>query len=139
MLLSLLIRTCVDESELCKGVPLCDNKEDLKWCKAASIWTVPDNWTPMMTFKPGEVDEKPQIKCTFLNDTDPRGQWIHPQEYFDGKIFQCINRTDENPFSKQKNATDDNRWLESVNSTCSTENRWYRSCLGDKPTECVGE
>ena len=38
----------MDESELCKGVPLSSNKEDLKWCKTASMWTVPDNWTPMV-------------------------------------------------------------------------------------------
>ena len=84
------------------------------------------------------VDEyKPQIKCTFFNDTDPRGQWINPDGYMDGNIFQCINRTDENPFSKQKNATDDDRWLDLVNSTC--DYKTHRRCLGDNPTQCVGE
>ena len=129
---SLLIRTCVDESELCKGVPLCGNKEDLKWCKAASMWTVPDNWIPMIY-----VTNKHQIKCTFLNETDPRGQWIDRADNFDGKNFHCINRADEDPFSKQKNTTDDNSWLELVNSTCSYS--YKRRCLGDKPTQCVGE
>ena len=77
------------------------------------------------------------MKCTFHNDTDPRGQWYNPENYFDGKIFQCINRTDRNPFSKQKNATDDNRWLELVNSTC--RNGLSRRCLGNNPNQCVGD
>ena len=131
-LLSLLIRSCVDESKLCKGVPFCGNKEDLKWCKAASMWTIPDNWTPMYNLKTKQKQEK----CTSLNDTDPNGQWIDPEDKKDG-IFQCINRKDENPFSKQINVTDGNSWIESVNSPCDYS--WYRRCLGDKPTQCVGK
>ena len=112
---------------------MCRNKEDLKWCKAATTWTVPANWTPMITKL-----ENPQKKCTtFINDTDPRGQWIDLVDMMDGKIFQCINRSDENPFSEQKNATDDNSWLELVNSTCSVSNS--RRCLGDQPSQCVSE
>ena len=118
---------------------MCNNKEDLKWCKAASTWIVPDNWTPMSTNLPiTNSNDGLKIKCTFLNDTDPRGQWIDPKDYFDGKIFQCINRTDENPFSKQKNITGGYSWLESVNSTCAYHNL-LRSCLGDFPSQCVGE
>ena len=75
---------------------MCDNKEDLKWCKDASTWTVPDNWTPM---KDGYVQARE--KCTTLNETNPQGQWIFPEDMMDG-IFQCINRKDEDPFSKQK-------------------------------------
>ena len=131
LLLSLLIRTCVDETELCKGVPLCDNKEDLKWCKAASMWTVPGNWTPM---KDGYVQARE--KCTSLNENNPQGQWIYAKDMTDG-IFQCINRKDENPFSKQKNVTDGNSWIESVNYPCDYS--WHRRCLGDKPNECVSK
>ena len=119
---------------------MCDNKEDLKWCKAASMWTVPDNWIPMNSYVPGEKGGIPQMKCTFHNDTDPRGQWYNPENYFDGKIFQCINRADEDPFSKQKNTTD--RWLELVNSSCVETGAGtigWRRCLGDKPTLCVGK
>ena len=130
MLLSLLIRTCVDESELCKGVPLCDTKEDLKWCKAASTWTVPDNWTPMI-----DKNEHVQQKCTTLNDTDPQGQWIDSEKKKDG-IFQCINRKDEKPFSKKKNVTDGYSWIELGNSACE---HLYRRCLGDKPNQCVSK
>ena len=118
-------------------MPLCDNKEDLKWCKAASNWTVPDNWTPMNMYDPYSYDVVVPKRCTTLNDTDPRGQWINPEDMTDG-IFQCINRKDENPFSKQKNVTDGNSWIELVNSTCGLHLR-QRRCLGDKPTQCVGE
>ena len=114
-------------------MPLCSNKEDLKWCKAASMWTVPDNWTPM------EVGDRYnnrnlQEKCSTLNDTNPQGQWIDSEHKTDG-IFQCINRKDGNPYSKQKNHTDSNSWIELVNSPC--ESLAYRRCLGDKPTQCV--
>ena len=137
-MLFLFIRLCIDESELCKGVPLCSNKEDLKWCKTASMWTVPENWTPIEIFYPNTLGPEPQKKCTtFLNDKDPRGQWIHPDDMGDGKSYQCINRTDENPFSKPLlTATDDYRWLDLVNSICPNE---MRRCLGDKPTQCVCE
>ena len=131
-LLSLFIRVCIDESKLCKGVPLCDNKEDLKWCKAASNWTVPDNWTPMYNSNNMHLEKK----CTTLNDTDPQGQWIDSEDKTDG-IFQCINRKDENPFSKQKNVTDGNSWIELVNSTCDDLDK--RRCLGHKPTQCVSK
>ena len=114
---------------------MCPNKEDLKWCKAASNWTVPDNWTPI-AMKEGYA-KKAQKHCTTLNDTDPRGQWINPEYKRDGKIFQCINRKDEKPFSKQKNVTDGNSWIELVNSTCDSP--VDRRCLGDKPTQCVRE
>ena len=110
---------------------MCDNKEDLKWCKAASNWTVPDNWTPI--YNPDTAHK--QEKCTTLNDTDPRGQWIGSEDMTDG-IFQCINRKDENPFSKQKNVMDGNIWIELVNSTCDYS---LRRCLGEKPTQCVCE
>ena len=116
---------------------MCPNKEDLKWCKAASLWNVPDNWTSMSD---GSWDGTPNVqeKCTiFLNDTDPRGQWINAEDFFDGKRLQCINRTDENPFSYQKNLTDDYRWLQLVHSSCFHSNS--RRCLGDKPNQCVCE
>ena len=29
-------RSCVDENQLCKGIPLCRNKKDLQWCKNAT-------------------------------------------------------------------------------------------------------
>ena len=115
---------------------MCPNKEDLKWCKAASMWTVPENWTPMVVhIVDGHVQA--QEKCTTLNETNPQGQWISPEDMIDG-IFQCINRKDENPFSKQKNVTDGNSWIELVNSTCGLH-LGQRRCLGDKPTQCVSE
>ena len=46
-LLFTLISSCVEESKLCKGVALCPNKEDLKFCKNATSWTLDDSeWKP---------------------------------------------------------------------------------------------
>ena len=132
----LLIRSCVDESELCKGVSLCNNKEDLKWCKGTSVWAVPDNWTALDSVS-NDGEESVQAKCTFFNDTDPTGQWINPEDQMDGNKYHCINRTDENPFSKRKQSTDDKTWLDWVNSPCHHEPD--RRCLGDKPNQCVCE
>ena len=43
-LLFTLISSCVDETQLCKpGVVLCPNKEDLKYCKNATSWTLDDS------------------------------------------------------------------------------------------------
>ena len=36
--LFILTSSCVDESQMCKGIPLCDDKNDLKWCKNATTW-----------------------------------------------------------------------------------------------------
>merc|ERR1712142_203740 len=39
--------TCVRETKVCRGVPLCPNHLDLKWCKNASIWNKPADWKPL--------------------------------------------------------------------------------------------
>ena len=60
----------MDELELCKGMPLCKDKEDLKWCKNSTTWTVPDNWTPLADYRPhgdkGDSNFGQLTKCSFL-------------------------------------------------------------------------
>ena len=36
--LFILTSSCIDESQICKGLPLCNDKNDLKWCKNATTW-----------------------------------------------------------------------------------------------------
>ena len=98
------------------------------------MWTVPDNWTPIAIT--GGYAERVQKQCTTLNETTPQGQWIYPEDMTDG-IFQCINRKDENPFSKQRNVMNGSSWIELVNSACDYSDE--RRCFGDKPTQCVGK
>ena len=90
-LLSTLISSCVDESQLCKGVALCPNAEDLKFCKNATSWTFDDSeWT-----RNGHLDE---ISCNHLGSTDEenlQGQQIKKVNNNDGLVYNCINRRDE--------------------------------------------
>ena len=122
---------------MCKGTPLCDNLMDLKWCKNATKWSLPDaDWTPI------EYEYEPSLsKCTLqhnANDTSPNGQWIKSVEKSDGRIFHCLNRGDENPFEEKgkKNGTDD--WLKLVNEACENDpDNKKRRCLGGRPEKCV--
>ena len=113
---------------------MCDNKEDLKWCKAASMWTVPDNWIQLAGSPYSLRENFLQEKCTFQNETDPRGQWINPENKMDHLVYHCINRADEDPFSKKKEMKN---WLDWVNSPCDNSEFLPRRCLGNKPSQCV--
>ena len=128
----LYFSSCVDESQLCKGTPLCANKQDLKWCKNSTKWSI----------DPGPLDD--HYKCTSRhssNETNSNGQWIKDVEREDRRIFHCLNRGDENPFSetKRKNATEEKSketWMELVNMPCD-DGKKYRRCLGNRPDQCV--
>ena len=122
---------------------MCSNKEDLKWCKNATTWPVPDNWKPLndpAIEQDGLVDI-PLLKCSFLqNDTNPQGQWF--SQLTKGRVYNCFNRADENPFSKEKNGADNilNNWLQLVKTQCDDRPFWdenERRCLGDRVDSCV--
>ena len=36
--------SCVNEAKICQGVPLCPQKEDLKWCKETPL----TDWEPFI-------------------------------------------------------------------------------------------
>ena len=125
------------------GIPLCPNKQDVRWCQNATSWEVPENWTPMFG-----RDRKVKVKCSYETDKDPRGQWINDSEKGDGLDYHCLNRKDENPFLKKANTTKTEKksWLENVNSTCPdviTNGISFngkhndRRCLGNRADECV--
>ena len=121
---SFFISSCVDELKVCKGIPQCSNKEDLKWCKNATSWSLPHkNWKPLDGLErcthPGQPEYHP-------------GQWIYPEVKGDG-LYQCYNRADEVPFSANKIKDAKKTWLELVHTPCPNRNR---KCLG-RGDQCV--
>ena len=136
-LLFTLISSCADESKLCKGVALCPNKEDLKFCKNATSWSLPDtDWKPINL-----VDDN-YVSCNSLKDQPiPQGQQIKKSTNIDGRVYHCLNRRDEEPFKANKavNSTEggaQKKWLDDVNSPCP-KGTIYRRCLGQRADHCV--
>ena len=69
---------------------------------------------------------------------DPRGQWISPTKKGDDQVYHCMNRADEDPFSKRKSGNSssiEKSWLQFVNTQCEID--FFRRCLGDRPDICV--
>ena len=134
-----LISSCVDETQLCKpGVALCPNKEDLKFCKNATSWSLPDP-----DFKPIWFSNSDNyVSCNSLKDQPiPQGQQIKPSTNNDGRVYNCINRRDEEPFKANKavNSTEggaQKKWLDNVKQPCP-EGTKYRRCLGQRADHCV--
>ena len=58
--------SCVDETKICMGgQPICANKNDLKWCKNTSSWSlqqIETEWKQLYDHS----------KCTLKNHTDER-------------------------------------------------------------------
>ena len=129
-------RSCFDETKLCNGLQLCNDDIDLKWCKKATSWSLPE-----AKFLP--LRGRAQVKCTLdENDQDPQGQWIEKVQNQDGLAFHCLNRVDENPFAKTTNQPNEDdkgkakkTWLEEVNEPCNYSGE--RRCLGNRAHQCV--
>ena len=118
------VSSCVDELKVCKGIPQCSNKEDLKWCKNATSWSFSHtDWEPLYQL----------VRCTHPGQPEYHpGQWISFAVKGDG-LFQCYNRADEVPFSANKIKDAQKTWLEVVHTPC---NFGYRRCLG-RGDQCV--
>ena len=131
-----LIRSCVDESKLCKGVALCPNKEDLKFCKNTTSWSLPDadKWEAISDHVYCHVEGKPDSKS-------PHGQLIKKSTNNDGHVYNCVNRRDEEPFKANKavNSTEggaQKKWLDDVNNPCP-QGTDFRRCLGQRADHCI--
>ena len=112
--------TCVEETALCSGTSFCANKGDLKWCKSQSS-TDFESWP---TF-----DSLSYIYCNTLDNSNEKslqGQRIKKVTKGDGRLFNCLNRQDEEPFKKIE-------WQ--GNQPCGDKN--YRRCLGQRSGECI--
>ena len=120
-------RSCVDENQICKGIPLCDNKNDLKWCKNATFWNEPADWKPT-------VDHS---SCTLTSQTDgvvPHAQLVQTSLVDDG-TYHCLNRADEHIFLEKKQNNTNNDWLQLVTTPCF-DGDFQRRCLGRNPDQC---
>ena len=126
--------TCVDEFIVCHGVPLCANKEDLQWCKETPF----ADWTPTIAnHNPaGEhylycrIDEQPYR-------TDFQYQIIFEIHKGDGKLYQCLNRLDENPFKVHNESVVaiQEKWFNDVSTSCPSD--FQRRCLGYQSYRCI--
>ena len=103
--------------EVCKGNPQCSNMNDLKWCKNATSWKEPTNWTAINSYSTCDL-------TPLLDGMASHSQVIQKDQRYD-KIYQCFNRADESPYSKKENnydnVTDDGDgtdWLQLVNTPC---------------------
>ena len=137
-----LIRTCADESKLCMGVSLCPNGgEDLKFCKNATSWNLPDaDFKPIQLSKTKVDVVDKYVSCNHLKDEpSPKGQQIKISTNNDGRFFNCINRRDEDPFKENKAEVEvgaNKKWLDYVNKRCP-KGPEHRRCLGQSADLCV--
>ena len=83
----LYFSSCIDETQLCKGFPLCQNKIDLKWCRNTSSLSDPNvaEWKPIDTLS--ICNRTPQV-----NGTTPHGQWIKVA-FFSGNSIKMLVRS----------------------------------------------
>ena len=129
-------RTCVDETQLCKGKPLCDNKNDLKWCK--DVW---DLSSPNFTNIYDYLRQQQHSKCNKSHQLEnfvPNGQDILEEHRGNGLFYNCFNRADEDPYNQSEDEGDKS-WSDWVRTPCQIEDvhTLYRRCLGQKPSQCV--
>ena len=126
--------SCVEETAMCNGTSVCDNKEDLRQCKNESLWR-----------SLSDVLGYGYVQCP------GSGQQIKIGSKNDG-IFDCLNRRDEEG-TTFKNTSSDNPtqdWLKEVHKPCPNitdqSQDWideyrngknWRRCLGNQPDRCV--
>ena len=134
-----LFRTCVDETQLCKGKPLCENRNDLKWCKDEWELTAP-NFKHLFDFQNQQQHSKCNKSHQFVNFV-PNGQDILAEDIGDGFVYNCFNRADEDPFKKigynQSEDEGEKSWSDLVRTPCPGPDNYLRRCLGQKPSQCV--
>ena len=114
--------TCVEETALCRGTSFCANNEDLKWCKSQPA----ADRVPLYA-----TDD---IKCNALsnnNEKSLQGQQIKKVTKGDGRLFNCLNRQDEDPFKK----TETKKWQ--GNQPCDDNGKEKRRCLGQRSEQCI--
>ena len=143
----LIFSTCVNEALLCKGVPLCENKNDLKACKRHLPKIEPiecsngddeemcgyEHWHPNEFFSTCKPFGHPDYVMPF-------GQTVYTELMTDVTKFYCLNRADVNPFLTENDGSngtepDSKTWTQWINTPCEQDG--YRKCLGSRPDICV--
>ena len=119
-------------------MPLCQNNNDLRYCNS-TLWNAKNetnNWTPIANSK--YSSSKCSSNFQSNKTEDQYGQWIFSfpsgSPFNDSKIYNCINRFDENPFER----IEAKPWLGNV--TCDEEDTDYvkhRRCLGHRSDTCI--
>ena len=121
-----LFSTCVKETLLCKGIPLCANKNDLKACKM----NLPNmDWIPIANYNTCIPVDHPEYIM-------PYGQTIDIDHFKDKSHFYCLNRGNTNPFLNNGADADSKTWTQWMNTSCDNPSS-YRRCLGLRPDMCV--
>ena len=104
----------------------------------STLWSQPDDNgnTPF---------HKEYSKCPLIGQSRFArlySQQIQNVSMNDRKMYQCVNRGDESPFSVDDKETDD--WLELVTEPCPVQPNiarnaplTHRRCLGQRPDQCV--
>ena len=122
-----LFSTCVNEALLCKGIPLCKNKNDLKACKM----NIPTkDWMPIYLLSTCTTVDHPEYIMPYGQTID---SLIDSDFIKDNDYFYCLNRGDTNPFLIT-NSENNETWTQLVNLPCKYDER---KCLGSRPDVCV--
>ena len=115
---------------------MCTNGNDIKMCQS-SKWSQPVNdsvSTPLhSTYSKCPLIGKPGLFGVF-------NQQINSIAMNDRKVYECLNRGDENPFpvkGADKGTWKGNDWLKLVTTTCPYTGYENRRCLGHRPEQCV--
>ena len=156
--------SCVDESQLCRGMGLCPKNEDLKWCKKGQrILTIVENgslpfenyWKPLDGHSECPLPNSKLIKMErgpieknlrkFIETVEPyeskllsSHQQIETAKIRDGVAYQCFNRGDETPFYRAIDNSIGEKietsW-DHINTPC--KHTVQRRCFGKEADECV--
>ena len=128
-ILHLFNRSCIYEQDICEGVSVCPNKNDLKLCQS-SLWGQPDtNLKPLSHYLKCPLPGRPNVTGLY-------SQQILDLNVNDTRVYHCFNRGDENPFSPKKTDNGKADWLQLVKTPCE-EGEDFRRCLGYRPDKCV--
>ena len=120
------------------GKPICENKNDLKWCKDEWDLSSPNFKYIVDTFLGNNGNHYKCNKSYQPENFVPNGQDIYAEDIGNGLFYNCFNRADEDPFKKiDYNQSEDEggkSWSDWVRTPCKFLNR---RCLGQKPSQCV--
>ena len=142
----LFFSSCVDESQLCRGMGLCTNNEDLEWCQNGQriLTSVENNSLPYnSSWKPLSEHSECPLPNSKLKPSARKivssPQQIKNSKIRDGIGYDCLNRGDEFPFggATNNNGEEKNEKTlrnELVNDPCEEGDR---RCLGKAFDECV--
>jgi hypothetical protein len=101
----------------------------------------PANYCNSTLWKPSNQSEtwKPlsgYSKCLLPGQSNhtnnPYGQWIQNKGFNDSATYNCLVRTDENPFATTNL---EKKWM--GNQTCDKGDAKHRRCLGQQSKKCV--